>query len=117
MVLLWGEAGDPVVGFRHLKQPMDEIGPFNLIHDHENGTTEAMNSVDLLQLVRSAGPEGLTALTAAEHIFEVKKPTRAQKEKARRRLDRLCDEERLTHVEPTVKGAAAAYFLAAKEAS
>jgi hypothetical protein len=101
VVLLWGEAGDPLVSFRHLKQPMDEVGPFHLVHDHEAGTTAIQHSADLLELARAAGTHGLTAATAAEAIFETKKPTDAQKEKARRRLRKLVDQGHLIRVEGT----------------
>ena len=30
VILLWGEAGDPIVELTHLKQPADEVGPLEL---------------------------------------------------------------------------------------
>ncbi|MGW7440609.1 AAA family ATPase [Streptomyces sp. NPDC054849] len=117
VILIWGEAGDPVVSFRHLKQPMDEVGPFQLVHDHAAGTTNVMQGIDLLELVRRSGPEGVTTTAAAEHIFETRKPTAAEKEKARRRLEKLVKAELLTRIEPMFTGLSATYHLAAKELS
>ncbi|MDV9170940.1 hypothetical protein R6V09_12440 [Streptomyces sp. W16] len=110
IVLLWGEAGDPVISFRHLKQPMDEVGPLHLAHDHTAGRTSVMQSTDLLEMARISGAEGLTALAAAEALFESKKVSRAQKEKARRRLERLTEAGKLTRVEPGFPGASASYY-------
>lgn len=111
VISLWGEAGDPVVKLRHLKQPMNEVGPFNIVHDHERGTTSVEEGVDLYELVRRSGPDGLTPLKAAEALFEAKAPTRAQKEKARRKLDKAVDEGRLTRMEPFYKGGSVSYYL------
>ncbi|MEV3988253.1 AAA family ATPase [Streptomyces sp. NPDC049837] len=110
IVLLWGEAGDPVVNLRHLKQPMDEIGPLHLTHDHAAGVTSVTQTADLTEMARVAGPEGLTALKAAEALFETKNPTRAQKEKARRKLERHVTLGEMTRVEPGFPGGSASYF-------
>lgn len=115
VISLYGDPGDPIVSFRHLKQPMNEVGPFQLVHDHSSGTTSVMHAVDLVSLVRTSGPEGLTALYAAEVLFETKKPSRADKEKARRRLENLTGSGVLTRMEPKYPGGSAAYYLAAKE--
>jgi hypothetical protein len=115
VVLLWGEAGDPVVSLRHLKQPMDEIGPLHLSHDHPAGVTTTLHATDLLELVRASGSEGLTALRAAEVVFEVKVPTKAQKEKARRRLEKLTTSGHLHRMEPTYKGGSSTYYLSAQD--
>ncbi|CAL9514812.1 AAA family ATPase [Streptomyces sp. enrichment culture] len=112
VVLLWGEAGDPVVSFRHLKQPMDEVGPFQLVHDHPTGTTRVRHSADLLELARLGGVHGVTAVAAAEAIFETKKVTPALKMKARRRLDKLVSSGQLTRVEPDSPGNPTRYYLA-----
>jgi hypothetical protein len=115
VISLWGEAGDPVVKLRHLKQPMNEVGPFNIVHDHERGTSSVEDAVDLLDLVRRSGPDGVTSTQAAETIFETKKASKAEKEKARRRLERLVNDGALTRLEPMFKGMSATYHLAAKE--
>ncbi|GAA3617361.1 AAA family ATPase [Streptomyces chitinivorans] len=99
VLLLWGEAGDPVISLRHLKQPMDEIGPLQLVHDHPAGTTDIRHGADLLELARATGMGGLTILRAAEVLYETNKPTAAQKEKARRKLEKLRSSGLLTRVE------------------
>jgi hypothetical protein len=87
VVLLWGEAGDPVVRLTHLKQPATEVGPFDVLHDHHAGLSTVQGEPDLVALA-GAKPAGLTAPEAAAVLFATAKPTRAQVEKARRRLDR-----------------------------
>ena len=37
VILLAGEPGDPIIDFRHVKQPWDEVGPFTLQVDHDAG--------------------------------------------------------------------------------
>lgn len=118
VVLLWGEAGDPIVTFRHLKQPMHEVGPLRLSHDHAAGVTDLQHSTDLLALVQATGTSGLTAQRAAEEMFEAKTPTRAQKEKARRKLDKLTDSGHLTRIDGARgrgdSGRPTVYFLAVR---
>lgn len=111
VISLYGEAGDPVVSFRHLKQPMNEVGPFQVVHDHETGTSTVMQTTDIFELVKAGGPEGLTAARAAESLFETKKPTRAQVEKARRRLEKLCTAGHLIRHEGPSKTSPATYYL------
>lgn len=89
VALLWGQAGDPVVRWLHLKQPAEEVGPFPVEHDHLAGTSRIQDAVDLVVVARSAGKEGTTAKGAACVLFETTKPTPAQKQKAWRRLDGL----------------------------
>ncbi|WP_272263389.1 AAA family ATPase [Streptomyces xanthophaeus] len=113
VILLWGEAGDPVVSLRHLKQPMDEVGPFQLVHDHPAGTTALMLSADLVELARFNGVHGLTAIAAAEVIFETKKITPAQKMKARRRLDKLTSSGALVRVDSASPSEPARWYPAA----
>lgn len=91
VVLLWGEAGDPIVSWRHLKQPASEVGPWRIAHDHDAGHSVVYHAADLLTVARLKGEAGLTAKEAAVAIFEKSKPSSAEVEKARRRLDRLVD--------------------------
>jgi replicative DNA helicase len=92
VALLWGEPGDPMVDFGHLKQPAEEVGPFRVLHDHDTGASTVTGEVDLVTL--AAGyPNGVAAVEAARAIFEVDEPRRAQVEKARRRLEVLCKGE------------------------
>jgi len=89
VLLLWGDAGDPVVEMVHLKQPVDEVGPCRLLHDAERGTTIVVQGADLLDLVRVK--PGLTAVEAAKLLFDIddRSPEPKEVEKARRKLDAL----------------------------
>ncbi|MFI6979334.1 DnaB-like helicase N-terminal domain-containing protein [Embleya sp. NPDC050154] len=89
VISLWGAAGDPIVHMRHLKQPMEEIGPLRLRHDHNAGRTEVWHQVDILDMLRAAGTEGLSPVTLAVNLYPNPdaKPTANEVEKARRKLD------------------------------
>jgi len=116
IINLTGDPGDPIIGFRHVKQALNEIGPFKLAIDHDRGTMIVDHSVNLLELAAAAGPDGLTADGAAANIFGTEKPTRAQREKARRRLDKLVNSGHLRcHEGAKGRGATsrAAWFVAA----
>lgn len=89
VVMLWGEPGDPIVDFRHLKQPAEEVGPFRVIHDHDRGVSDIWHQGDILAAIKAAGPAGMTAKAAAVVLFETDKPSPSQVEKARRRLSAL----------------------------
>ena len=58
-----------------------------MLHDHIAGVSTVWHGVDLLTVVDSAGQ--VTARGAAALLFETEKPSAAQVEKARRRLDAL----------------------------
>lgn len=90
VLMLWGEAGDPVVQFTHLKQPLQELGPWQIIHDHEAGTSELHHPTDVLSMIR-VNRDGLTARLLAIHMFNTEKPTEAQLQKARRKLQGYVD--------------------------
>ncbi|HTJ71458.1 MAG TPA: AAA family ATPase [Actinospica sp.] len=96
VVSLYGAPGDPIVSFRHLKQPMNEVGPFKVNHDHAAGTSAVSQGVDLVELVRRAGGDGLLAASAAAAMFETDNPSDAQTEKIRRRLKAKVKEGILT---------------------
>lgn len=88
VLLLWGEPGGPVVTLHHLKQPADEIGPLELLHDHDRGATTIRDEHDLAAVAHAA-PAGLSAPDAARTVYETSQPTKSQIEKARRRLEDL----------------------------
>ena len=90
VVLLWGEPGDLVVEFRHLKQPADEIGPLQVVHDHGTGTTRIHEHADL-ETVLETSRGGLTVKDAARVLFESDDPRANEIEKARRKLERLVE--------------------------
>jgi hypothetical protein len=121
IALLTGEPGDPIVGFRHVKQPAEEIGPYRLLHDQDDGQFSIEHSVDLVALVRAAGVEGLTAREAAVAISEKAQPGRADVEKARRKLDQLAGAELLVRIDGNRGGGGdrqrTAWFLASPEQS
>jgi len=87
VLLLTGEAGDPLVRAMHLKQPREPWGPAWIAHDHEHGRSAVQKRVDVLELL--AVTQVQTAASAATAIFESERPTRSQIERARRQLDAL----------------------------
>lgn len=91
VILLAGAPGDPVVGFRHLKQPMSEVGPWQVLHDHTRGISTIQGDVDPLDALRSSGQQGISAKTLASTLYDKPNPTAAEVQKARRKLDRLVD--------------------------
>ncbi|HWG85517.1 MAG TPA: hypothetical protein VNT60_08570, partial [Deinococcales bacterium] len=86
---LVGEPGDPIVRLRHLKQPLDEVGPFDVAHDHDRGTTSLLDATDPLQALRDAGE--MTAQQLAVLIYGRNEPTRNEVQRARRKLDRMAE--------------------------
>ncbi|HTZ14453.1 MAG TPA: ATP-binding protein [Mycobacterium sp.] len=109
VVLLTGEPGDPIVGFRHVKAPVNEVGPWQLLHDSVAGELRVEAEINLVDLVKAKGVDGLTARDAAIALFEASQPSRAQKEKARRKLDKLKADGVLTVEE---RDGRSAYFFA-----
>lgn len=92
VILLDGAPGDPLVKFKHLKQPMDELGPWDIVHDHAAGVSTIRGQIDPLEVLRACGQQGLTARRLAEVIAgDSGAPKAADVEKARRKLERLCD--------------------------
>ncbi|PBB08425.1 AAA family ATPase [Kocuria sp. WRN011] len=90
VVLLWGDAGDPVVRLSHLMPVMEPVGPFDIIHDHTAGRSTVDGVVDLVALA-SETPQGMTVGMAAERLFEADKPTKNQRQKARREIEKLVE--------------------------
>ena len=99
VVMLTGEPGDPIIEFRHAKQPLGEVGPWRLLHNQAAGAFTINHQLDLVALAAAAGIHGLTAPNAAVALFEKERPTKAQIEKARRRLEKLTDQGLLVVVE------------------
>jgi hypothetical protein len=114
VVLLTGDPGDPIVGFRHARQPMEEVGPYRLMHDQASGVMTVHHEADLVDMVRHAGPDGLTARDAAKAFLDDEdgSPSQAQVEKARRKLASLTEAGVLRCVEGTRgKGHSTAWFI------
>lgn len=99
VINLHGVTGDPVVQMKHLKSPAEEVGPYRLLHDHAAGITTIYHAADLVEMARLAGVNGISAKDAASALTEGENPTSADKEKARRRLDKLTASGRLERVE------------------
>lgn len=99
VILLTGEPGDPIVSFRHVKQPANEVGPYRLLHDQDTGTMTVEHGADLLELAAAGGANGITAVNAAIALFDTDRPTRANKEKAKRKLDKLVNRGLLVRIE------------------
>jgi len=116
VVLLTGDPGDPIIGFHHVKQPAELIGPYRLMHDQIAGELSIEHSVDLIALAKAAGVEGLTAKAAAAATTEKANPNRAEVEKSRRKLEQMAAAGLLVRVdgEPRPDGGrpTAAWFLA-----
>jgi replicative DNA helicase len=89
VVCLWGEPGDLVVPLTHIKQPVEEVGPFNVLHDHVRGRTTVHDHTDLEQLIAGTRRGGLTVKDAARLLFNLDDPMSNDIEKARRRLEAL----------------------------
>ncbi len=103
VMVLWGDAGDPVVELSHLKQPAEEVGPLTIIHNHVAGDSQIHGGFDLIAYATNP-PGGVTALEAAVQMFNATKPSRSDVEKARRRLERLVADGRLEREEGTRGG-------------
>jgi len=88
VVLLWGQAGDPIVELVHLKQPAEEVGPLKIEHDHHAGTSTVTGGFDTLRYL-TLRPGGATTINVARAMFEKTDPTDAEQAKARRQLERL----------------------------
>lgn len=87
VVALHGDAGDLVVELRHLKQPMNEIGPWKITHDHERGISMVMDESDPLSIVDAAGAAGMTFSNLASAMFGKDTPNHV--EKVRRKVKAL----------------------------
>lgn len=102
VIMLWGEAGDPVVEWEHLKQPDEPVGPFEVLYDHLRGRSSAVEYLDAFKIVERS-PEGTTVAGVAKLLYG--DTDRNSKEKAKRQLDRLCNEGRI-HREDGSRGGA-----------
>lgn len=105
VLLFWGAPGDAIVEMRHLKQPMDPVGPLRILHDHDAGTSVVYHSTDMLALA-VANRGRLTAKLAAKALCEKDDPTPNEVEKARRRLDRLVEQGLLIVTQQGSRGGA-----------
>jgi replicative DNA helicase len=116
VLLLWGQAGDPVVELLHVKQPRNDVGPLTVIHDHDSGRS-SIDTGDItrdLIYIASREPSGLTVQRAANALFGQAESNDV--EKARRKLDGLVRKGLMVtrEGEPTTRGGKApkVYFAA-----
>jgi hypothetical protein len=112
VILLWGDAGDPIVELEHLKQPSEIVGPLTLQHDGYQGVTTVLDAADVVQVVANHVGPPPDASDVAKVLFRVAKPSRSQVEKARRRLEAAAREKRLERL-PADAGEPVGYRLAA----
>jgi replicative DNA helicase len=90
VVLLWGDAGAPIVDLNHLKQPAAEVGPLQVEHDHIAGRSSVVRGqVDTLTVLTNS-TRGLTAVDLARIMHpNANETTNAMRVKAKRKLDAL----------------------------
>ena len=117
VILLWGEAGDPIVELEHLKQPASPIGPLRVEHDHDAGTSSVSRGFELFRYLRNV-PKGATAPDTARQWFETATPSDNQVAKARRALQGLVKKGLAYRDEASLGGdggsSGARYFATAK---
>jgi hypothetical protein len=122
VILLVGEPGDPIIGIRHLKKPMDEIPPFKIRHNADTGLAEVWHDedADVVGLARRCKTTGVTAAEAAICMYrsEVRgdKPSAALQERARRTLKKYVEKGLLVEA-PDPSGRKTARWFAAAPAS
>lgn len=88
VVLLWGEAGTGSAELIHLKTPSTPVGPIQVELDTFAGTMATVSHWDPLAWLRNRGDAGGTVPEAAQAMAN-KAPSKAEKERARRKLDSL----------------------------
>jgi replicative DNA helicase len=86
VLLLWGTPGDPMVELSHLKAPMGEVDPIEVLIDHVAGQLESADRPDPLEVLRELGET--TVLGMARHVYGPN-PSPRDKERTRRHLERL----------------------------
>ncbi|MDP9144409.1 MAG: AAA family ATPase [Actinomycetota bacterium] len=105
--LVWGQAGDPVVEFRHLKQPSDVVGPLLLVHNHDAGRTHVEEQPDAGDILRLEPWKVWSVVDLAGVTKDGDgKPTRGEIERVRRKVERLADEGHVLRIpgETTARG-------------
>ena len=89
MTFTTSAGGDLVVDLVHVKQPMAEVGPLKVEHDHVAGVSTISHGTDLLSAIAAAG--SMTAREVAGAMFS-KSPDsvdRNEKQKGVRRAEKL----------------------------
>jgi hypothetical protein len=103
VITLTGNPGDPVVGFRHAKPAVNEVGPFRLSHDSRAGRMNIVSKADLVALAGSSA-DGVTKREAAMVMNDTDEPTPNDIAQAGRDLDKLVSRGVLQRVDGTTGG-------------
>ncbi|KUH97946.1 hypothetical protein AU190_22235 [Mycolicibacterium acapulense] len=110
IIMLSGDPGDPVVGFQHIRQPAEEVGPWQLLHDQAAGKITIHHETDPVAMAIASGEKGITADDLVDAWNPDKKLSGrarlAAREKARRALNKLVDQKKLTRLDGDVGGGA-----------
>ncbi len=104
VVLLWGQAGDLIVDWHHLKQPAAEVGPMQVVHDHDIGASTVHQATDVDVLLTAAGERGVTTKQVACAVYGTDDPDDKMRQKAVRTLKKMVKEGRAVEVPPSVGG-------------
>lgn len=88
VVQLIGNPGDPIVRFHHVKQPVVEVGPFDVLHDHAAGTVTVADRERSPVDIVNRSPRGITARMAAQGLAGTIEVSRTDVAKVRSKLDR-----------------------------
>ena len=105
VVLVHGDAGDTIVELRHLKHPVEPVGPLRVEHDHFAGVTRlADDQVDPLEWLRKQHAP-VTAHHLAQMYADLGEPAKPKHvERARRDLNRLTRQGLAIKTEGTKRG-------------
>lgn len=88
IIALKGEAGGAEVELVHWKQPVDDVGPLKVIHDHDAGRSRVeRGGIDVLRVLEKS-PGGMSAKDLAILNYETQNPNRNQVENMRKQCDR-----------------------------
>lgn len=68
VVSLWGDAGSSIVDLTHLKQPVSEVGPWRVVHNHQHGHSTVLTEFDVEQFLRQVGAPVSTKHVAAARV-------------------------------------------------
>lgn len=107
VVLLWGEPGDAIVELTHLKQPADQVGPLELLHDKDEGITTVLKRPAVYDVLAAATSGGTTAKDAVLQVYGA--ADRNGVERARRKLEQLVKDGYGVRIEGAAKGDATVY--------
>lgn len=88
VILLWGEAGSGSAELIHLKTPSTPVGPLSIEIDTFAGTMNVTRGWDPLTWLRNRGERGGQVPDAARAMTG-KEPTKASRDRARRKLESL----------------------------